>query len=87
MQRGLVELGGLVDVAPGRRADDAVHREAALLLVGLDRRLGLRAEVAVDRARVVAQRLQRLLELADRVAARSWFECRLGHRYPLGDRA
>ena len=54
-----------------------------LLLVGPHRRLGLRAEPAVDGAGVVAQFLQRLLKLTDRVAARAPSEYGFGHWFLL----
>src|SRR3954447_3417204 len=67
----MAEDGVLVDVEPRDGADDAVHRDPLLLLEGPDGRLGRRPELAVDRPRIVARLLERLLQLADRGPARA----------------
>jgi hypothetical protein len=51
----------LVDIDPSHLADDAIHGNSPLLLKCLDRRLGHRPELSVDRTRIEPQRLKRLL--------------------------
>src|SRR6185295_19215254 len=57
--------------AHNRMAEDGVHGDLLLLLEGADGGLGRRPELAVDRPRIVAGLLERLLQLADRGPARA----------------
>src|ERR671921_3033909 len=75
----MAEDGVLVDVEPRDLADDAVDRDALLLLERADGRLGGGPELAVDGARVVVGLLQRLLQLADRGPARAALQQRFCH--------
>jgi hypothetical protein len=76
-QHRVAEDRVLVDVEPRDVADDAIGRDALLLLEGPDGGLRRGPEVPVDRARVMAGLLERRLELADgrpaRAALQQWF--------------
>src|SRR6188472_160166 len=61
-------LIGLVDVQPGDRADDPVDVDLLVALELLDRGLRLGSELAVHRAHVVPEPLERDLQLADHLA-------------------
>lgn len=75
----LVELSGLVDVAPRDRTDYAVDGDAPRVLIGLHGRLGLGAELPVDRTRIVSEFGKRDLQLPYSLATRALSECRFSH--------
>src|SRR5258708_18948545 len=72
-------LVGFIDVDPGHPADDSVRRDFASLLEGFHGAFRARAKDAVDRAGIVAQSLEGLLQVSHRGAVQSALQNRYVH--------
>src|SRR5580704_7461204 len=77
-QHGLA-LVGFVDVDPGHSTDDSVRWDFPSLLEGFHGAFRARAEDTVDRAGIVAQSLERLLQVSHRGVVRPALQNRFGH--------